>query len=142
MKTKMLRSIEPSESEIQSAIVEWARNTTIHIGKINPGKVGDYLMKISNEGKRSFSLANKMKKEGLTAGVSDMFLAFPINVGRYNEFIIPVPGLWIEIKSKNGKLSYSQKVWIERMTHIGYPCVVIRSVEEGIHAVKDYLGMK
>jgi len=142
MAHEMIRTINASEHQIQCAIVEWARLTPINVGKTTMGKIGDYLIKNANEGKRSFSLAKKMKKEGLTSGVSDMFFAFPINIGKLNKFICPTPGLWIEVKSKKGKLSESQKIWIERMRYIGYQCVVINTVEEGMQAIKNYLGMR
>jgi len=137
-----MRSVEPSEHQIQCAIVEWARVTDLHIGKVDKAKVGDYLIKNANEGKRSFFVGKQMKKEGLTPGVSDLFFAFPKNIGNYNMWIGPSSGLWLEVKSKKGKLSSSQKIWIERMVEIGYEAKVIRCVDEGIQAIKDYLGMR
>lgn len=135
--TKNLRSIEPTESQIQCAIFEWARITDVNIGKVNKAKIGDYLIKNANEGKRSFFIGKKMKKEGLTAGVLDLFFAFPVRNPFKNS-----PGAWIEVKSINGKLSKAQEIWIERMKYIGYPVYIVKSVDEGIQAIKDYLGMR
>jgi VRR-NUC domain-containing protein len=130
-------SINPTESQIQCAIVEWANNNIIPHTK---HKVGKFLVKFTNEGKRSWILGKKMKKEGLKKGVSDLFFAFPTYC--YNYFEYKDFGLWIEVKSKKGKLSKEQKEWIELMIIVGYKAVVVYSVEEGIQAIKDYLGMK
>ena len=134
----MMRRVNPTEHQIQSAIVEWARNTKIHIHrKAEHEPISNYLIKIPNEGKRSFFTAKKMKLEGLTRGALDLFLFFPVK-----SYCHHTCGLWMEVKTGKGKLSESQIIFIERMKWIGYPVVVIRTVDEGIQAIKDYLGVK
>jgi len=136
--TKNLRSINPSEHQIQAAIVEWARRTKLD----NEYRVGDFLIKQANEGKRSWNVGKKMKKEGLTAGVSDLFLALPVKatekVSKKERFF---GGMWIEVKSKKGKLSYKQAMWITTMSQ-NYICLVVDEVDDGIQAIKDYLRMR
>lgn len=129
MTIKMIRRIDPTESQIQCAIIDWA-----HTVKVSSYRLSDFLIKISNEGKRGFFTAKKMKKEGLKKGVSDLFLAFPI---RGNAVIC---GLWLEIKSKKGRLSIPQMEWITLMQIVGYQGEIVFSVDEGIQAIKDYLG--
>ncbi len=130
--TKNLRRIEPTEHQIQCGIVEWARLTKFD----NQYKVGDFLIKQANEGKRSWITGKKMKKEGLTAGVSDLFLAYGY------QFTGGYCGLWIEVKTSKGKISKSQQSWIDLMKFSGYCAGVVRSVDDGIQVIKDYLGMR
>lgn len=128
MKYKMLRKTEPSESEIQCAIFEWACRQ-----RYAQGFIGDYLIKITNEGKRTRITGHRMKMEGLKAGVSDLFLAIPTK---------KLSGLWIEIKKEGGALSYNQILWLERMILMGYGAFIAYSVDKCINAIKGYLGMR
>lgn len=143
----MIRKTEPSEHQIQCAIVEWANN--IFIDHPNGGKVrlGSYLIKITNEGKRSWAQGKKMKAEGLKKGVSDLFFAFPftrtINSGcaccpDYEER----SGLWIELKAKGKKPNKEQLEFLSAMRDVGYDAVFKDTVNDGIQAIKDYLGVK
>lgn len=135
--TKNLRRIDPTEHQIQAAIVEWARMEKFQ----NPHNkeliiyLKDYLIAIPNGGNRSITEAIRLRKEGVKAGVSDLFLALPWDNGEF------YCGLWIEVKSKNGKLSKAQREWLQKMSK-SYKTFVIFTVDEGIQAIKDYLGMK
>ena len=141
--TKNIRRIYPTEHHIQAAIVELANTINSPFIYLNKkGKFGeerrklsDFLIKQANEGKRSWITGKKMKKEGLKKGVSDLFLAIPVS--RKN-----LCGLWMEVKSKKGKVSDSQQRWGNLMKMIGYWFVDIYTVDEGIQAIKDYLGMR
>lgn len=127
---EMIRSVHPSEHQIQAAIVEWANNIKIPRGVTF---IGEYLIAIPNGGYRNKREAAILKKEGVTAGVSDMFLAL-----QNKEF----NGLWLECKTKLGRVSTYQLEWIYKMKKEGYQANVIRSVDEGIQAIKNYLGVK
>lgn len=142
MKTKNLRRIEPTEHQIQSCIIEWSSKINIR----GVYKLSDFLIKNCNEGKRSLSTGRKMKKEGLRKGVSDLFLSIPVKkfkisdgTGFDKEYF---GGLWLEIKSKKGLLSIPQLEWITLMSISGYDAHCIYTVDEGIQAIKDYLGMR
>ncbi len=133
-----MRKIEPTEHQIQCAIVEWSNNFGL-MGN----KVGDYLLAIPNGGNRSITEAVRLKKEGVKKGVSDLLLAYPVyRISKYGEEEIDAGGLWLEVKSKKGKLSKSQEDWIVLMIAQGYEARVVYSVDEGIQAIKDYLGMR
>lgn len=142
---KNLRRINPTEHQIQAAIVEWANLTYIErYGQKNNGglfvvkrKVGDFLLAIPNGGYRNKREAAKLKKEGVKKGISDLFFAYP-QFGR--GFFCH--GLWIEIKKKGGRLSDNQVRWFALMNLQGYETKLIDTVEKGIQAIKDYLGMK
>lgn len=129
---KNIRSINPTESQIQCAIVEWANNTKA-FGWGKP--IGDYLFSIPNGGFRNKLEAINLSRQGVKKGVSDLFLAIPWGYEVKH-------GLWIECKSNKGKLSISQIEWVEKMKILDYGVAIVKSVDEGIQAIKDYLGMK
>jgi hypothetical protein len=93
---------------------------------------GKYLIAIPNGGKRNIVTAQKLKAEGVLPGVSDLFLALPI--GQYF-------GLWLEMKKrKNGKLSKSQKDWIDLMRSVGYAADVAYGADHAMEIINEYLG--
>lgn len=152
MISKSLRRVEPTETQITQGIVRWANLTKLPNCDLT---VGDFLVGIPNAGKRkvkelingkSFCVEGKrLKAEGMKKGVSDLFLPFAYFSLGCNEAFA---GLWIEVKTKTGKLSLHQKKWIELMEEkrgalsIRYRAKVVRSVDEGRQAIKEYLGMK
>src|SRR2546421_316035 len=108
----MIRRVEPTEHQIQCAIVEWANKVPLLMN----WTIGDFLIAIPNGGKRTqiknkngkyFSLEGlRLKKEGVKAGVSDLFLTYSfVRPSEYNDFPVETYGLWIEIKKKGGKMS-------------------------------------
>lgn len=129
--TKNLRRIEPTEHQIQSAIVEWAHNLKLTSKII----IGDYLFAIPNGGNRSLTEGLRLKKEGVKKGVSDLFLAYPVSFNWGEDW---KHGLFIEVKTKKGKVSVFQSEWINLMKENRYEAVVVRSLDEGIQAIKDY----
>lgn len=131
------RSLEPSESQIQCAIVEWAKINKI-INKYNKEKTiyfGDYLIAIPNGGNRSITEAVRLKKEGVKPGVSDLFFACPSFNGKNKN------GLWMEVKNKKGKVTKCQYEWIKLMCDANYEACIVYSVDEGINAIKDHMGI-
>ena len=76
---------------------------------------------------------NKLKEEGLQPGVPDLFLAVCNSI--YN-------GMFIEIKSKTDRLRKKQVDMIRALEQQNYKCVVVRSVDEFIEIVDEYLRMK
>lgn len=142
----MIRRIEPTEHQIQSAIIEWTQCVKISLPPIHYSQnaevvnLSDFIIAIPNGGKRSLTEGLKFKREGVKKGVSDLFLACPQPINRQDG--LWKYGLWIEVKRKNGKLSKEQKLWFERMKIAGYSSCVVYSVDEGINAIKDYLGIK
>lgn len=137
-----MRSIEPTEHQIQCAIVEWANNTFVDHPAGRKVCLGSYLIKIPNEGKRSLAYGKKMKKEGLKKGASDLFLAIPLLRSRYFLDFYFKCGLWLEIKKKGKKPTNEQLEFLENMRSIGYESQFKDSVDEGIQAIKDYLGIR
>lgn len=87
------------------------------------------LFAIPNGGFRSAIEAAIMRDEGVLPGVLDLFLSLP-----KKEF----GGLYIEMKTDKGRLSNYQADFIKEMEG-DYKCVVCRSVEDFLIAVKEYL---
>ena len=71
-----------------------------------------------------------MKREGVLAGVSDVFL--PVAREKYH-------GLYIEMKVKGGRLSDSQKWWIEEVSKQGYLAKVCFGWIEAKEVITKYL---
>lgn len=129
------------EDKEQMAVIEWASFQPLHNGAIS--KIGDYLIAIPNEGKRSPKAGNKFKKLGLKPGVSDLFLALPRS---------GCHGLWIEMKKQRqhfrgiaeqaAAVTESQRDWINRMNRTGYDAYVCYGADEAIRTIKNYLEGK
>lgn len=92
-----------------------------------------YMFAIPNGGQRSKATAGKLKAEGVKAGVPDIFL--PVPVGTY-------PGLFIEMKTSTGKLSTSQRKYIDFLLEKGYRVVVVYSASEAQGWIELYLDGK
>jgi hypothetical protein len=110
-----------SEHELQSELVKWVREKYTKI----------IIFSIPNAGVRSYKTANWFNSEGLTAGVPDLFLAYP--KGGYS-------GLFIEIKSNKGHLTIKQSKIHSALREAGYRCVVVSSLEYGINVIKEYIN--
>jgi hypothetical protein len=91
----------PTEHEEQRELVRWFRQTW----------PGVRIFAIPNGGARSKATAGRLKAEGVSSGVPDLF--------------IPAWSLWVEMKrSKGGSLSAEQKDWIAYLESVGFCCIV------------------
>ena len=108
------------ESTLQIGCVRWFRYQF-------PGLT---LFAIPNGGNRNLVNALIMKREGVLAGVADLFLAFP-SQGFH--------GLWVEMKTTKGRQSTEQKRFQTDMEKQGYKYVVCRSFEEFKNEIENYI---
>lgn len=114
----------PTEEQEHLCLMDWInlhpllREITIHI---------------PNEGKRSFYIGKKLVKMGLRAGVSDLFIPYPNN--GYH-------GLWLEVKCKNGHLTFAQIEWLSKMRKLGYAAETGFGFEACRAIIEDYMGRK
>lgn len=92
-----------------------------------------YLFHIPNGGSRNPIEAKNLKRQGVKAGVPDLFL--PLPTAKYH-------GLFIEMKYGKNKPTPSQKEWIEYLSSVGYLTVVCYSAEEAVDLIKKYIGGK
>lgn len=110
------------ESTLQIGCVRWFRYQYPRLT----------LFAIPNGGNRNLITAMTMKREGVLAGVADLFLAFP-SQGFH--------GLWIEMKTSKGRQSPEQKQFQTDMEKQGYKYVVCRSFEEFKNEIEKYIEL-
>lgn len=111
-----------TESRLQVSCVRWFR--------LQYPKYANNLFAIPNGGKRNSIEASIMKYEGVTAGVPDLFLAMVMSDG---------PGLFIEMKTPDGKASMAQKEMQAVLSKQGYAVVTCRSLQEFMDTINDYM---
>ena len=129
-----MRRIIATEAQEQEALITWSEHYYFKLGKDGKAvyRLCDYLMAIPNGGLRPILAALAMKRQGVTPGAPDLFLAFPI--GGY-------AGLWIEMKrrTKEAKLSTLQADFLVRMETRGYACQVCYGWDEARKSILNYL---
>lgn len=116
-----MKSLEANE---QRTLFDWVR--------WNEGKNPDlwFLHAIPNGGSRNKIEAANLKKQGVKAGVSDLFL--PVAKGVYH-------GLYIELKIKGGRTSDLQMEWIKRVQMQNYMALVAYGFDEAKAVIEWYL---
>lgn len=87
-------------------------------------------MHIPNGGNVGARNGKNLKAMGVRAGTPDYFLAKPNS--KYH-------GLWIEMKTSDGRVSPEQKIAIEVLGKQGYLAVVCRSTDEARLTIEQYL---
>ena len=92
-----------------------------------------WMFAIPNGGYRNPREAANLKRQGVKAGVSDIFLPLPTN--KYH-------GLFIEMKVHPNKPSEKQKIFISNMLKNGYSCKVCYSSEDAVKEINNYIGRK
>ena len=87
---------------------------------------------LSNQNVRT-KIYKKLKEEGLQPGVPDLFLAVGNSI--YN-------GMFIEIKSKTDRLRKKQVDMIRELESENYKCIIVRSLDEFIEQINEYLSIR
>ena len=104
-----------TEHEIQREFVKWFRQTY----------KGVRIFAIPNGGYRGKSQAMKLKAEGVSKGVPDLFC--------------PELYLWIEMKrEKGGIVSPEQKEWLEYLASVGYKTMICRGLDDAKAQVVEF----
>lgn len=107
----------PTEHEEQRELVRWFRQT----------HRGIRIFAIPNGGQRSLAAAARLKVEGVSAGVPDLF--------------IPAWKLWIEMKRiKGGSVSAEQKDWIKYLEEVGYCAKVCNGADDAKEQITAFLN--
>ena len=115
------------ESEHQQAFFTYLRAIEKHYPMVR------WCHSIPNGGSRNKIEAARLKREGVKAGVLDVFLPYP-SKGFH--------GLYIEFKYGKNKLTDNQKEFQEYANRVGYKTVVAYTWGEAKEAVKWYLDVK
>lgn len=92
-----------------------------------------FIFAVPNGGDRHFLTAVKLKREGVRAGVPDVFVPFT----RHG-----YSGLWIEHKYGYRQLKDEQIAFKRHLKGENYKVVVSRSELESIKYIEEYLGIK
>ena len=107
----------PTEHEEQRELVRWFRQTW----------PGVRIFAIPNGGQRSLAAAARLKVEGVSAGVPDLF--------------VPAWGLWVEMKrTKGGSLSAEQKDWIAYLESVGFCCIVGKGADDAKRQISAFFN--
>ncbi len=126
----MVKKNYDGHSKLQSACVKWF--------KLQYKEYEYRLIKINNDlplnnNELRIKLYNKFNAEGLLEGAPDMFLA----VGNYI-----YNGLFIEFKYENDRLRKKQVDVIKSLEEGNYRCVIVRSLDEFMEVIKEYLSIR
>lgn len=89
------------------------------------------LFAVPNGGRRDAVTGGMLKADGVVAGVSDLILLVP-RKGHH--------ALCIEMKTAVGRQSEAQKEWQWRVEAQGYRYDVVRSLQEFISTINNYLS--
>ena len=115
-----------TEADEQKALMQWA--------KWQEGRYPELklLYHCPNGGTRNKLEAANLKRQGVKAGVPDLFLPIPRSSKH---------GLFIEMKVGRNKCTDNQKKWIRNLLEQGYEVKVCYSCEEAIQVIKKYLNI-
>jgi hypothetical protein len=105
----------PTEHTEQRELVRWFRQTwpTVRI------------FAIPNGGARSMATAGRLKAEGVSSGVPDLF--------------IPAWRVWVEMKrSKGGSVSAEQKDWMTYLESVNYFCIVGKGADDAKTKINNF----
>ena len=112
---------EPTEAWHQMQLIQWCRQFPW----------GQFLFHIANESTGGMGWVVRNRQMGCRKGVPDLML--PIPSQGYH-------GLFLELKSKNGRLSKEQKAWINALNKFGYKAVVCKGFDEAKLELESYIG--
>lgn len=114
------------ESDEQKLLFEWADFMGLKYPALR------LMFHIPNGGSRNLIEARNLKKQGVKAGVPDIFL--PVARGGFH-------GLFIEMKrSDGGRVSDAQKDYIQKLRMQGYQAAVANGYDSAVSIIKAYLG--
>lgn len=117
--------VKRKESEEQTAIIEWANIMQHRVPELA------LLYHVPNGGSRNVVEAKRLKAQGVKPGVPDLVL--PVARGKYH-------GLYIELKTLRGRVSDTQKQWLDALRNQGYAAIVCRGADEAIAMIAKYLA--
>lgn len=121
-----LQDKKKSESTEQALLIDWANLMS------GTHKELSLLFHIPNGGSRNRLEAINLKRQGVKAGVPDLFLP----VSRHGK-----NGLFIEMKFGKNKTTNFQDEWLKNLNKQGYAAVVCYGFDDAAGVIKEYLGI-
>ena len=119
------------EHDIQVTFFDWVRIKEKHDWRFC------LVFAVPNGARTSWSVAKRLKREGLRKGVSDVIIMAP---GTYAGK--SYPGAVIETKAGRNPLSKEQKDWITLADKAGYLVSVMRHPDHMISFLESYFGLE
>lgn len=113
-----------SEATEQERLISWAQWQHNRFPELK------LLFHIPNGGSRNALEAANLKRQGVKAGVPDLFL--PVAKGTYH-------GLFIEMKWGKNTVTDKQDEWLHDLMVQGYKAAVCYGADEAIEIITDYL---
>lgn len=113
-----------SEATEQERLISWASWQQNRFPELK------LLFHIPNGGSRNTLEAANLKRQGVKAGVPDLFL--PVAKGTYH-------GLFIEMKWGKNTVTDKQDEWLHDLTVQGYKAAVCYGADEAIEIITNYL---
>jgi len=110
-----------SEDDEQRQLIQWCR--------LDPRL--QFLFHIANENTAGIKWGIRNRQLGVKSGVPDLML--PIPAGGYH-------GLFVELKTKRGKVSPNQQRWLDALNTFGYKAVVCYGWESARDEITAYLA--
>ena len=128
MKTQVkILSNPKTEAQHQMNVINWSILHTSEWPELA------LLHHIPNGGTRDVVEGKHLKQQGVKSGVPDLCL--PVPSGRYH-------GLYIEMKTDDGRATDAQKWWIERLNAAGYFAQVCHGWESAVRVLEWYLSLR
>ena len=122
METKPDLKLKISEHKLQSSLFEYV---ILILPSLRP-----YIFAIPNGGHRNIVVAKKLKAEGVTRGIPDIFLCIPNGRGKH--------GLFIECKVNRNSLTNEQSKFKDMIRRIGFEFKVCKNLEDFEEIIKSY----
>lgn len=110
-----------TESDEQRQLIQWCRSDPRF----------QFLFHIPNESVGGQGWLIRNRQLGVKNGVPDLF--YPVPMNGYH-------GLFIEMKSQNGRLRPEQKKWLKVLEELGYKTAVCHGWESARDTLKEYVG--
>ena len=117
--------MKQTEHNLQSACIKWFR--------LQYPKLALNLFAIPNGAKRSNFAGRWYKKEGLTKGVADCYLAVPST---------DLHGAFIEFKAPKGTQTEAQRDFEKAMLLHDYAYWLVNDFDDFVNKINNYIGAK
>lgn len=108
---------------MQATVVEWAWLQAPSLIALAT------LFAVPNGARTAISVAGRLKREGMRAGIPDLVL--PVPAGGY-------AGLLVEMKTATGATSADQRAWHKALEALGHKVVISRSIDHACQVLREY----
>lgn len=117
-----------TEAQEQALVIKWSKQPGIRARWPELS----LLFHVPNGGSRDVVEGKHLKQQGVKKGVPDLCL--PVPSGQYH-------GLFIEMKTAEGRATKEQRWWIEHLSAAGYFAQVCHGWEAAVALLEWYLSL-